>query len=99
MEEWTRVLIPTRKSMADYEAPPAPNVDMEHRQIQILATVTAPKASNGIDPHKFSSWRKLIHVTAQIRRLAVKIGLIKYNRLSITQTFRGNRKRFKLLGV
>ena len=50
-------------------SPPAPNVDMERRQMQILTAVTAPKASNGIDPRKFSSWRKLIRVTARIRRL------------------------------
>ena len=43
---------------------PAPNVDMERRQMQILTAVTAPKASNGIDPRKFSSWRKLNHVMA-----------------------------------
>ena len=58
---------------------PAPNVDMERRQMQILTAVTAPKASNGIDPRKFSSWRKLISVTARIRRLAVKIRLKKYD--------------------
>ena len=56
-----------------------PNVDMESRQMQILTTVTAPKASNGIDPHKFSNWRKRIRVTARIRRLAVKIRLRKYD--------------------
>ncbi|XP_068717258.1 uncharacterized protein [Montipora capricornis] len=60
-------------------SPPAPNVDMERRQMQILTAVTAPKASNGIDPRKFSSWRKLIRVTARIRRLAEKIRLRKYN--------------------
>ena len=60
-------------------SPPPPNVDMERRQMQILTTVTAPKASNAIDPRKFSSWRKLIRVTARIRRLAVKIRLRKYN--------------------
>ena len=58
---------------------PAPNVDMERRQMQILTAVTAPKANNGIDPRKFSSWRKLIRVTARIRRLAVKIRLKKYD--------------------
>ena len=58
---------------------PAPNVDMERRQMQILTAVTTPKARNGIDPRKFSSWRKLIRVTARIRRLAVKIRLKKYD--------------------
>ena len=58
---------------------PAPNVDMERRQMRIMTAVTAPKASNGIDPRKFSSWRKLIRVTARIRRLAVKIRLKKYD--------------------
>ncbi|XP_068704388.1 uncharacterized protein [Montipora capricornis] len=52
---------------------------MERRQMQILTAVTANKASNGIDPCKFSSWRKLIRVTAQIRRVAEKIRLRKYN--------------------
>ena len=37
------------------------------------------KVSNAIDPHSFSSWRKLIHATARIRRLAEKIRLQKYN--------------------
>ena len=60
-------------------APPTPNVDMERRQMQILTAVTAPKAGNAIDPQKFSSWRKLIRVTARIRRLAVKIRLRKYD--------------------
>lgn len=60
-------------------APPVPNADMERRQMQILTAVTAPKVSNAIDPRKFSSWRKLIRVTARIRRLAVKIRLRKYD--------------------
>ena len=42
---------------------PAPNVDMERRQMQILTAVTAPKPSDGIDPRKFSA-EKLIRVTA-----------------------------------
>ena len=58
---------------------PTLNVDMEHRQMQILTAVTPPKAGNGSDPHEFSSWRKLIRVTARIRRLAVKIQLRKYD--------------------
>ena len=52
---------------------------MERRQMQILTAVTTPKVSSGIDPHKFSSWRKLIRVTARISRLAVKIRLRKYD--------------------
>ena len=60
-------------------APPVPNADMERRQMQILTAVTAPKVSNAIDPRKFSSWRKLIRVTARIRRLVVKIRLRKYD--------------------
>ena len=50
--------------------------------MQILTTVTAPKASNGIDPRKFSNWRKRIGVTARIHRLAVKIRLRKYDIIS-----------------
>ena len=49
------------------------------RWMQILTAVTTPKGSNGIDPHKFPSWRKLIRVTARISRLAVKIRLKKYD--------------------
>ena len=60
-------------------APPTPNVDMERRQMQILTAVTAQKASNGIDPTKFSRWRRLMRVTARIRRLAEKIRLGKYD--------------------
>ena len=53
---------------------------MERRQMQILTAVITPKGSNGIDPHKFSSWRKLTRVTARISRLAVKIRLRKYDK-------------------
>lgn len=49
---------------------------MERRQIQ--TAVTAQKSRDVIDPNKFSSWRKLIHVTARLRRLAAKIRLRKY---------------------
>jgi len=60
-------------------AQPVPNADMGRRQMQILTAVTAPKLNNTVDPRKFSSWRKLICVTAQIRRLAEKIRLRKYD--------------------
>ena len=51
---------------------------MERHQIHALTAVTAQKAKSVIDPSMFSSWRKLIHVTARIRRLAEKIRLRKF---------------------
>ena len=51
---------------------------MERHQIHALTAVTAQKANSVIDPSMFSSWRKLIHVTARIRRLAEKIRLRKF---------------------
>jgi len=55
-----------------------PDEDMECRQAQILNAVATQKAEDVIDPSKFSSWRKLIRVTASIRRLAEKIRLRKH---------------------
>jgi len=60
-------------------ASPSSDEDMERRQAHILAAATTQKAKDAIDLSKFSSWRKLIHVTARIRRLAVKIRLRKYD--------------------
>lgn len=60
-------------------ASPSSNEDMERRQAHILAAAATQKAKDAIDPSKFSSWRKLIRVTARIRRLAVKIRLRKYD--------------------
>lgn len=51
---------------------------MERRQIHVLTAVTAQKAKSVIDPSTFSSWRKLIRVTARIRRLEEKIRLRKF---------------------
>ena len=59
-------------------ASPSPDEDMECRQAQILTAVATQKAEDVIDPSKFSSWRKLIRVTARIRRLAEKIRLRKH---------------------
>ena len=53
-----------------------PEVDMERRQVKIVCDVT--KVEQAIDPKKFSSWRKLIRVTARIQLLAKKIHLRKY---------------------
>ena len=52
---------------------PTPDEDMECRQI--VASVSTVKAKDIIDPSTFSSWRKLIRVTARIRWLAEKIRL------------------------
>ena len=46
---------------------PIPEVDMERRHVKIVCDVT--KVEQAIDPKKFSSWRKLIRVTARIQRL------------------------------
>ena len=59
-------------------ASPSPDEDMERQQAQILTAVTTQKAEGVIDPTKFSAWRKLIRVTARIRRLAEKIRLRKH---------------------
>ena len=60
-------------------ASPSPDEDMERRQAQILTAAATQKAKDAIDPSKFSSWKKLIRVTARIRRLAMKIRLRKYD--------------------
>ena len=60
------------------QTPPPPEEDMERRQIHLLTAVTAQKAKSVIDPSTFSSWRKLIRVTARIRRLEEKIRLRKF---------------------
>ena len=56
---------------------PPPDEDMERHQIRILTVVMTQKSKDVIDPSTFSSWRKLIRVTARIRRLAEKIRLRK----------------------
>ena len=60
------------------QTPPPPEEDMERRQIHVLTAVTAQKAKSVIDQSTFSSWRKLIRVTARIRRLEEKIRLRKF---------------------
>lgn len=60
------------------QTPPLPEEDMERRQIHVLTAVTAQKAKSVIDPSMFSSWRKLIRVTARIGRLEEKIRLRKF---------------------
>ena len=60
------------------QTPPPPEQNMERHQIHMLTAVTAQKAKSVIDPSTFSSWRKLIRVTARIRRLAEKIRLRKF---------------------
>lgn len=47
--------------------------DMECRQIKIMAAVATVNDEDAIDPLTFSSWRKLIRITARILRLAAKI--------------------------
>ena len=48
---------------------------MERRQTKLAVSVAAVKAEDTIDPSAFSNWRRLIRVTARIRRLAEKIRL------------------------
>ena len=45
--------------------------EMERRQVKAVCEVK--KVEQAINPEKFSSWRKLIRVTARIQRLAKKI--------------------------
>ena len=47
--------------------------EMEYRQERIVGTVTTPKNGEAINPQRFSSWRRLIRVTALIQRLARRI--------------------------
>ena len=49
---------------------------MERRQVKAVCEVK--KVEQAINPEKFSSWRKLIWVTARIQRLANKISLRKH---------------------
>ena len=56
--------------------PPQPkDEDMERRQTKLAVSVATVKAQDAIDPSTFSNWRRLIRVTARIRRLAEKIRL------------------------
>ena len=56
------------------KAPVSPKEEeMEYRQEKIVGTVTTPKNGEAINPHRFSSWRGLIRVTALIQRLARRI--------------------------
>ena len=50
--------------------------EMERRQVKAICEVK--KVEQAINPEKFSSWRKLIRVTARIQRLAKKISLRKH---------------------
>ena len=78
MDEWPGVLYLPESQWPIKSASPSPDEDMERRQAQILTAVATQKAEDVIDPSKFSSWRKLIRVTARIRRLAEKICLRKH---------------------
>ena len=44
----------------------------ERRKVKIVCQVTTSKAEEAINLQKFSRWRKLIRVTAQIKRLSRK---------------------------
>lgn len=50
-----------------------PEGDMEQRSINAVSSVSVVVVGNVIDPKTFSSWRKLIRVTAWITRIAKKI--------------------------
>ena len=47
-------------------------VSMERRKAEIVFNLTLSKAEEEINVKKFSSWRRLIRVTARIKRLARK---------------------------
>ena len=49
--------------------------DMEYRQVKVVGAVKVTKVGEAIDARRFSNWRKLIRVTAFIRRLAQRIKL------------------------
>ena len=53
--------------------PPPQDKDMERRRTKLAVSVVALKAVDAVDPSTFSNWRRLIRVTARIRRLAEKI--------------------------
>ena len=50
--------------------------EMEHRQVKAICEVK--KVEQAISPERFSSWRKLIQITARIQRIAKKISLRKH---------------------
>ena len=56
---------------------PASEEDLERRQLKIVCEVK--KIDDAIDPKTFSSWRKLVRVTARIQRLANKMRLRRQN--------------------
>lgn len=52
--------------------------EMEHRQVKAVCEVKkVKKAEQAINLVKFSSWRKVIPVTARTQKLAKKINLRK----------------------
>ena len=55
--------------------PPPQEKDVERRRTKLAVSVVALKAVDAVDPSTFSNWRRLIRVTARIRRLAEKLGL------------------------
>ena len=72
MEQWTGVLTAPRKILATRNS----ETCLERNQVKVVCEVQ--KVKQAIDPKEFSSWRKLIRVTARIQRLAKKISLQKY---------------------
>ena len=50
--------------------------EMDRRQVKVICEVK--KVEQAINPEKFSSWRKLIRLTARIQRLAKKISSRKH---------------------
>ena len=47
----------------------------ERRNAKIVCTVTLAKAEEAIPPKRFSNWRKLITVTARVRRFCQKVNV------------------------
>lgn len=74
MVQWTRVLRLPESEWPRETAPVTPKEEeMEYRQEKIVGTVTTPTNGEAINPQRFSSWRRLIRVTALIQRLARRI--------------------------
>ncbi|KAK3736377.1 hypothetical protein QZH41_006148 [Actinostola sp. cb2023] len=68
--------LPEEDWMQESAAPVAQpqDQDMELRKAKtVCAAIVTVKAEAAIDPSEFSSWRRLLRVTAHIRRLAQKI--------------------------
>ena len=66
--------LPEEEWPQETAAPPVLEAEeMEYRKVRSVHTVKAVKIEEVIDPTRFSNWRKLIRVTAFVRRFAKNI--------------------------